>query len=53
MVEVGLVILGAVLMLVVDGVLRSQESPPVAVEVRDDATGRKEALGRRRVRDGR
>ena len=52
MVETGLVILGAILMLVV-GALRSQELPPAAVEVRDDAARSEEVLGRRRVRDGR
>ncbi|NIV35431.1 MAG: hypothetical protein GWN58_40040 [Anaerolineae bacterium] len=52
MVGTGLVILGALLMLVV-GALRSQEPPPVAVEVRDDAARKEEMLGRHRVRAGR
>jgi hypothetical protein len=53
MVGTGLVILGAILMLVVIGALRSQEPPPVAVEVREDAARSGEVLGRHRVRDGR
>jgi hypothetical protein len=47
MIGIGVVILGAVLMLVVAGAIRSQESPPVAVEVRDDAA-QKEGSPRRR-----
>ena len=53
MVGTGLVILGAILMLAVVGVLRSQEPPPVAVEVRDDDARRQEALRRSRARDRR
>ena len=52
MVGTGLVILGAILMLVVLGALRSQEPPPVAVEVRDDAARWEGSLHHRRVRDG-
>ena len=53
MVGTGLVILGAILILVLAGAGRSQEAPPVAVQVRDDAARREEMLGRRQVRDGR
>ena len=53
MVGTGLVILGAILILVLAGAGRSQEAPPVAVEVRDDAGSSEEMLGRRQVRDGR
>ena len=49
MVGMGFVILGAIVMLVLARDVKSQEPPPVVVEVRDDAARKVEALRHRRV----
>ena len=53
MIGTGLVILGAMPILVVAGVVASQAAPQVPVEVREDAARREDALRRRRARDQR
>ena len=49
MIGIGSVILGAIAVLVLARDARSQEPPPVVVEVRNDAAHREEALRHRRV----
>jgi hypothetical protein len=48
-VEMGFVILGAILLFSLARAIRAQEPPSVVVEVRDDAAQREESLRHRRI----